>query len=203
MNRSTGKFAMKRVIAAAFVALTLAACSESATAPESSPVPAQPASFSAALPGTNVSINSGSCTLISSSTGEVRCSYDIANPDGILINIWPEAHLVMNYQCVNSSTGKIQSSGTGSRWIYGAVTVTDVHPTATNTQLSTATLPNDYVRKDTKRNTCKGKQTLVITNYAMDYFDVYVDNYYSGQPYTEYAFGCLGSEDWGFGCEVI
>src|SRR5215208_7968928 len=120
---------MKRLIAAAFVVLTLAACSETTTEPNTSTVPTQPGSFSVAVPGTNVSINSGSCSLISASTGDVRCSYDIANPDGILINIWPDAHLYMNYQCVNSSTGKIQSSGTGSRWIYGAVTVTDVHPT--------------------------------------------------------------------------
>ncbi len=194
---------MNRIIAVAFVALTLAACSETTTEPETSRVPAQPASFSVAVPGTNVSINSVSCGLISASTGEVRCSYDVANPDGILINIWPEAHVVMNYQCVNSSTGKIQSSGIGSRWIYGNVTVTDVHPTAVDVQLSMATLPNDFVRKDTRRNTCKGKQTLVITNYAMDYFDVYVDNWYNGQPAAEYAFGCLGSKDWGFGCEVI
>ena len=194
---------MNRIIAAAFAALTLAACSETTTEPHTSTVPARPVSFSATLPGTNVSINSLSCSLISASTGEVRCSYDITNPDGTLINIWPEAHLRMNYQCVSPSTGKIQSTGVGARWAYAASTVTDVHPTADNIQLSTATLPNDYVRKDTKRNTCKGKQTLVITNYAMDYFDVYVDNYYSGQPSTEYAFACLGSEDWGYGCEVI
>ena len=194
---------MNRIIAAAFVALTLAACSETTTEPTTSRVSAQPASFSAALPGTNVSINSLSCSLISASTGEVRCSYDITNPDGILINIWPEAHLTMNYQCVSPSTGKIQSTGVGARWAYAASTVTDVHPTADNLQLSTATLPNDYVRKDTRRNTCKGKQTLVITNYAMDYFDVYVDNWYDGQPAAEYVFGCLGSKDWGLGCEVI
>jgi hypothetical protein len=82
------------------------------------------------------------------------------------------------------------------------VTVTDVHPTAVDVQLSTATLPNDFVRKDTRRNMCKGKQTLVITNYVMDYFDVYVDNWYSGQPAAEYTWGCLGSKDW-MGCEVI
>jgi hypothetical protein len=203
MHRSTQGFAMKRTIAAAFVALTLAACSETTTEPDTSRVPAQPASFSAALPGTNVSINSASCSLISASTGEVRCSYDIANADGVLINIWPEAHLVMNYQCVSPSTGKIQSSGIGARWTAASSTVTDVHPTANNIQLSMATLPNDYVGKDTRRNTCKGKQNLVITNYSMDYFDVWVDNYYTGQPDTEYVYGCLASKDWGYGCEVI
>ena len=203
MNRSTQEFAMKRIIAAAFVALTLAACSETTTEPDTSRAPTQSASFSVAVPGTNVSINSVSCSLISASTGEVRCSYDITNPDGILINIWPEARVVMNYQCLSSSTGKIQSSGIGARWIYGNVTVTDVHPTADNVQLSTATLPNDFVRKDNKRNTCKGKQTLVITNYSMDYFDVYVDNWYDGQPSTEYTWACLGSKASGLGCEVI
>jgi hypothetical protein len=194
---------MNRIIAAAFVAITLAGCSETTTEPDTSTVPTQHASFSAAVPGTSVSINSASCSLISASTGEVRCSYDITNPDGILINIWPEAHLIMNYQCVSPSTGKIQSTGVGSRWAAASSTVTDVHPTADNLQLSTATLPNEYVRKYTRGNTCKGKQTLVITNYAMDYFDVYVDNWYDNQPSTEYAFGCLASKDWALGCEVI
>ena len=194
---------MNRIIAAAFVAITLAGCSETTTEPDISTAPTQHASFSAAVPGTSVSINSASCSLISASTGEVRCSYDITNPDGILINIWPEAHLVMNYQCVSPSTGKIQSTGVGARWAAASSTVTDVHPTADNLQLSTATLPNEYVRKYTRGNTCKGKQTLVITNYSMDYFDVWVDNYYTGQPGTEYTYGCLGSKDWGLGCEVI
>jgi hypothetical protein len=203
MNRSTQEFTMKRIIAAAFVALTLAACSETSTEPQTRTAPTQPASFSAALPGTNVAITSGSCSLLSASTGEVRCSYDIANPDGILINIWPEAHMIMNYQCVNPSTGKIQSSGVGSRWTAASWTGTDVNPTANNIQLSTATLPNDYVHKDTKRNTCKGKQNLVITSYSMDYFDVWVDNYYSGQPGEEYVYGCVASKDWGYGCELI
>ncbi|HKH84898.1 MAG TPA: hypothetical protein VKA25_14520, partial [Gemmatimonadales bacterium] len=68
MNRSTQEFAMKRIIAAAFVALTLAACSETTTEPDTSRAPTQSASFSVAVPGTNVSINSVSCSLISAST---------------------------------------------------------------------------------------------------------------------------------------
>jgi hypothetical protein len=200
---------MRHLISAAALAATLlAACSESSTAPEASfPEPgtasSPTASFGAGLPGTNVSITSGLCTQISTTTGEVHCSYSIANPDQIPLNIWPEAHMAIDYQCVNASTGKVQSSGTGFRWAYLYFEgVTDANPTGTDLNLGSAVLPNNYRGKYQRSNTCKKSQKLVVTKYTMQYWDIYVDNWYSGQPSADYKFTCLGSDNL-YGCEVI
>jgi len=200
---------MPRIIAAACITLLLAACSESATAPETSNAPTGNAplehpSLNVALPGTTASITSVSCTLTTPATGEILCSYDIANPDHLLLNIYGGASLYMAYQCVNSSTGKIQSSGIEGRWLSFAVMgTTEANPTGTNVQVSTATtLPNTYTKRYTKLNTCKGKQSLVITNYSMPYFDVLIDNHYSGQPDAEFSWACLGT-DTRYGCAVL
>jgi hypothetical protein len=187
--------------AAALAATLLAGCSESTTAPETTtpehggvaaPIP----NFSATLPGTSVTITDGFCTQISTITGEVRCDYNVSNPDGLLLNIYPEAVLNLSYQCVNPSTGKVQSSGTGSRWAQAYVEgVTGTTLTGTGVKLGTPTLPNTYVKKYNKYNTCKGKQNLVITNYTIAYWDIYVDNWYSGQPSDQYNWTCLGQDD--------
>jgi|SRR5215203_2055721 len=198
------------VSAAALAAMLLAACSESSTAPEintpekgtvSTPTPTP--SFSATLPGTNVTITSGDCTQISTTTGEVRCNYSVSNPDGIMINIYPEAQLSLDYQCVSPSTGKVQSTGTGIRWVnawFEGVTATN--PTGSNIKLATATLPNTYIKQNRKYNTCKGKQTVVVTNYTMHYWDIYVDNWYVGQPGEQYKSTCLAMDD-RYGCETV
>lgn len=181
--------------AAAVAVALLAACTETPTDPNTGRVPADHPSLSATLPGTTASITTGSCSLISPTTGEVRCSYDIANPDQVLLNIYPDAQLGVDYQCLNASTGKVQSSGTSVRGVYASIEgVTAANPTGTNVQLSTATLPNHYTRNYTKYNTCKGKQTLVITNYSLLYWEIWVDNWYSGQPNEDYRFTCLGSD---------
>jgi hypothetical protein len=202
---------MRHFIPAALAVALLAACSESSTEPTTreipaptSEIPAPPTSYSAGLPGTSASITSGSCSLISSSTGEVRCSYDVANPDGLLLNIYPGARLKMDYQCVSPSTGRVQSGGSDVRWAVGADVygVTATNPTATNVKLSTPTVPNNYVHKDSKFNACKGKQTLVVTNYAMQYWEIYLDNWYAAQPNTDYIYTCLASDSNYRGCET-
>jgi hypothetical protein len=194
--------------AAALAAILLAACSESSTAPETSApdnstIPATPPSFSATLPGTSTVINSASCNLVNSTTGEVRCNWDISNPDHISLEILPGALMEIAYQCVNSSTGKVQSSGISTRWAWWAdYEVTDANPTGTNIQLATATPPSTYTRKYTKLNVCKGKQTLVVKSYAMQYWDVFIDNFYIGQPDADYKWTCLGSDE-RYGCESV
>lgn len=193
---------MRRVVPFALVAAMLAACSESPTEPATSksPAPAAAPSFSVALPGTTASITSGSCSLVSASTGQVKCSYDVANPDGLLLNIYPEAMLDIDYQCVNASTGKVQSSGTNARWAVGSFEgVTATNPTGTDVQLGSPTINNSYVRKDKKYNACKGNQKVIITNYSMRYWEVYLDNWYSGQPNADYTWTCLGF-DTSHGC---
>jgi hypothetical protein len=192
---------MRHFISAAMAATLLAACSENSTAPDTSVpengtvAPASP-SFSATLPGTNVTINDGSCTQISTTTGEVDCSYNISNPDQIPLNIWPEAEMAIDYQCVNASTGKVQSSGTGYKWAWLYFeSVTDANPTGTGLKLGSAVLPNNYRGKYQKSNTCKRSQKLVITNYKMMYWDIYVDNWYNGQPDADYTWNCLGMDE--------
>ncbi len=54
---------MRRLIPAVFVAAILAACSESSTGPEATSAPEQRPSFSVAVPGTSIAINSASCSL--------------------------------------------------------------------------------------------------------------------------------------------
>jgi hypothetical protein len=39
----------------------------------------------------------------------------------------------------------------------------------------------------------------VITNYNLEHWDVWVDNYYQGQPYEQYASTCY-SDDGKYGC---
>jgi hypothetical protein len=188
---------MRRIVPFVLTAAMLAACSESPTDPSSSksPAPAAP-SFSVALPGTTASISSGSCSLVSASTGQVTCSYDVANPDGLLLNIYPGAMLAVDYQCTNASTGRVQSSGTGSRWTWAAFEgVTATNPTGTDITLASPTVNNSYTRKDRKFNACKGNQKLIITNYSLKYWEVYLDNWYSGQPNADYTWTCLGADN--------
>ena len=193
--------------AAALAAMLLAACSESTTAPETSapehgtssssnPAP----SFSATLPGSNVSVTSGSCSLISSVTGEVHCSYDVSNPDQLSINIYPEAQMAIDYQCVNATTGKIYSTGTGYRWTWIPFErVTEANPTGTDIKLGSATLPSGNSGKYHKSNACKAKQKLVITKYSLYHWDIWVDNYYDNQPSADYQWMCY-AEDGMYGC---
>lgn len=199
---------MRHLVSAAALAMLLAACSESSTAPEISvpengtAAPAAP-SLSATMPGTNVTITSASCAQISTVTGEVRCDYDVANPDGIMINIYPEARMNLEYQCVSPSTGKVQSTGTAERWAYAVFEgVTAINPTGTNVKLSTATVPNSYAKKYNKLNACRGKQIAVITKSTMVYWEAYVDNWYVAQPAGQYKSTCLGSDD-RYGCETV
>ena len=188
------------VPAAALAAMLLAACSETSTGPETggpekSPAPAAPA-FSATIPGTNVTITSGFCVQISTTTGEVRCDYSVSNPDGVLINIYPEAQLILEYQCVNPNTGKVASTGTSYRWENAWTEgLTGTTLTGSNVKLSTATPPNTYVKKYNKYNVCKGRQVVVVTNYTMLYWDIYVDNWFSGQAADQYNYTCLGLDD--------
>jgi hypothetical protein len=178
----------------------LAACSESPTNPDPETSSAGRPSLSVTLPGTNVTINSAACSLVSSSTGGVKCSYDVSNPDGLLMNIYPQAVLQVDYQCVNPSTGKIMSSSTMNRWTWGyheGLTATSY--TATDEALTNPALPSNYTRSNKKYNACKGKQTPVPTHYALAYWEVGVDNYYSGQPNADYRYVCLASQNW-YGC---
>jgi hypothetical protein len=162
---------MRRLIPAVFVAALLAACSESPTSPDATPTPTpeQGPSFSVALPGTSAAINSASCSLVSSSKGDVLCSYNVSNPDGLLLNVIPAAIVDIAYQCQNASTGKVMSTGTDRRWVenhHSDVTATTY--SATDEALPTAALFTGH----TKLNPCKGRQSAVVTNHSLVYWQV-------------------------------
>jgi hypothetical protein len=193
---------MPRLIAAALLAMMLSACSETPTDPTTTEAPSERPALSIVLPGTTASITSASCSLVSASTGQARCSYDIANPDGLLLNIYPGARLNVAYKCVNASTGKIQSTGSILRWAAGADVdgVTTTNPTATDVQLSIPTAPSGYIHKDSKINVCNGKQITVVTNYSLVYWEIYLDNWYPGQPNADYSWTCMSADPSYRGC---
>ena len=108
--------------------------------------------------------------------------------------------MAIDYQCVNASTGKIYSTGTGYRWTWIPFErVTDLNPTGTDIKLGSTTLPTGNSGKYHKSNTCKAKQKLVITKYSMYHWDIWVDNYYDGQPSADYQWMCY-AEDGMYGC---
>jgi len=167
----TGVIAMRRVIPVVFVAAMLAACSESPTSPEATRAPDPRPSFSVSVPGTNVAVNSFSCRLVSSIKGDVLCSYNVSNPDGLTMEITPQTRVDISYQCRNSNTGKVMSTGSQMRFVYNKhVGITATTYSATNEALPTASLyivTNPAYARD---NPCKSNQTTVVTGYSLVYW---------------------------------
>jgi hypothetical protein len=185
---------MRRLIPAVLATAMLAACSES-TSPEPTPVREQHPSWSVTLPGTSTTINSASCNLVSSSKGDVLCSYNISNPDGLLLNVIPAAIVDIAYQCQSPSTGKVMSTGTDRRWVEQRhSSVTAITYSATNEPLPTAALFNFSNGPGAKLNPCKGKQTPVVTNYSQQYWEVRIEK--------DITSVCAGSDD-RLGCQAL
>lgn len=167
----TGALAMLRLIPAVFVAAILAACSESSTSPDATTTPEQRPSFSVTVPGTNVAVNSFSCSLVSSTKGDVLCSYNVSNPDGLTMEITPQARVDIAYQCLNSNTGKVMSTGSQMRFVYNKhVGITATTYSATDEALPTASLYIVTNHPYTKYNPCKSNQTTVVTGYSLVYW---------------------------------
>ena len=169
------------------IALTilLAACSEGPTDPTATNIPESPSLVATSIAG--VTFNSASCTLANSTTGEVRCSWDITNTSGKSLDYWPEAQMAITYNCLDSR-GQIRSSGTANAWSsLGYVDVTSTSITGTNQQLSTAVPYNTGTASYKKYNACRGGQQLKITGYTMLYWDVWLE--------VEGRSACLGSDN--------
>jgi hypothetical protein len=188
---------MRRLIPAVLAAAILAACSDSSTGPEATTAPEQRPSFSVTLPGTNIAITSASCSLVSPIKGDVLCSYSVSNPDGLLMNVLPAAYIDIAYQCQNSGTGKVLSTGVQTRRVayphYGITTTTY---SATNEALPTAKLATPTNPSSTE-NPCKGKQIAVATGYSLQYWDLTV---YMGSSSPPSA--CVAS-DTRYRCTVL
>src|SRR5918994_1566711 len=109
-------FRITRVVLSSALTIILASCSEAPTDPTGTYVPQSPSlAIATSTPG--VAFNSASCTLASSTTGEVRCSWDITNANGTSLGIHPQAHMAITYNCLDSR-GQIRSSGINNAWSY-------------------------------------------------------------------------------------
>jgi hypothetical protein len=180
---------MRRLIPAVLATAMLAACSES-TSPEPTPVREQHPSWSVTLPGTSTTINSASCNLVSSSKGDVLCSYNVSNPDGLLMDVTPHARVDIAFQCLNANTGKVMSTGTQLRFVEQKhLGVTATTYSATNEPLPTAQLLT------TKLNPCKRKQTAFVTGYSMPVWWLSVENS-SGSV-------CVSNPEATLGCKTL
>ena len=183
-------FRTTTVVLSTALTILLAACSEDPTSPAAPNIPQASSLVATSMPG--VSFNSASCTLVSSTTGEVRCSWDITNSNGMSLNIFPQAHMAITYNCLNNR-GQIRSSGTTNAWSYlSFLGVTSTSITGTNQQLVTA-VPYTGWGSSKRFSTCKASQQVQITGYAMLYWHIIID--------TPTASACLGSDN-RMGCFV-
>jgi hypothetical protein len=176
------------------IALTilLASCSEAPTGPGVTNIPESP-SLAVATHIAGVAFNTGSCTLANSTTGEVRCSWDITNANGMSLGIHPQAHMAITYNCLDSR-GQVRSSATNNAWGYlSFLHVTSTSIAGTNQQLVTAVPYNTGTGSSKKFNACKPSQQLQITGYSMLYWHIIID--------TPTASACLGSDN-RMGCFV-
>jgi hypothetical protein len=176
------------------IALTilLASCSEGLTEPAATNIPQSPSlAVATSIPG--VAFNSASCTLANSTTGEVRCSWDITNANAASLGIHPQAHMAIAYNCLDSR-GKIRSSGTNNAWSYlSYLGVTTTSILGTNQKLVTAVPHTGTGSSKRLYNVCKRSQQLQITGYAMLYWHIII--------HTPIGSACLGSDN-RMGCLV-
>src|SRR5918994_6590754 len=179
-------FRITRVVLSSALTIILASCSEAPTDPTGTYVPQSPSlAIATSIPG--VAFNSASCTLASSTTGEVRCSWDITNANGTSLGILPQASMTIAYNCLDSR-GQIRSSGTTNHWSslsFSNVTSTSI--TGTNQQLATVVPYNSGTGSSKKYNACKGGQQVQITGYTMQYWHIYIAG--AGEN------ACLGSDN--------
>lgn len=182
-----GALTMRRLISAVLAAALLAACSESPTSPASTASDQRP-SLSVSLPGTSITINSASCSLVSSTEGDVLCSYSVSNPDGLPMDVAPHARVDIAFQCVNASNGRVMSTGTQLRFVEQEhLGVTATTYSATNEALPTAEL---LITK-----LCKGKQTAIVTGYSMPIWWLSVES--SGNSV------CVSNPEATLGCKTL
>ena len=180
-----------RVVHSIALTLLLASCSEGLTEPAATNIPQSP-SLAVPTPMAGVAFNSASCTLANSTTGEVRCSWDITNTSGNRLDYWPGAQMAITYNCLNSK-GQIRSSGTANAWSYlSYLGVTSTSIIGVNQQLVTA-VPHTGTGSSKRYNVCKATQQLQITGYTMLYWHILID--------TPTASTCLGSDN-RMGCLV-
>src|ERR1044071_2195963 len=102
----------RKCIAAVMFALVAAACSDAPTSPGNALTPSSLISISATPDPTLVTFNSASCALTNAAAGIVTCNWNITNAAANSLNLWAQAILTVNYDCVNPNNGRVASSET-------------------------------------------------------------------------------------------
>jgi len=181
----------RKCLAVAMLAVVAAACSDTPTSPDNVLTPRSLITISVTPDPTLVTFNSASCTLTNSSTGAVSCSWDISNPAMNSLNLWAQAVLTVNYDCVNPHNGHIASSE--QRDLETLVQVfgqSGATLTGTNVALPATFLPTNLKGQDHKLNACKGNGVPMSLSYTLTYWDVSVITTTGAQ-----RFSCFASDD--------
>ena len=165
---------INRAVAALVAICALTACHDSSTGPDNALDLKGPSSAITADP-TLVTFGSASCSLTSSATGAISCSWNISNPDQTHLITSAEALLTASYDCVNSRNGRTASSE--NRQLRTA----DQYPvdsatslTGSNVSLAPPLLPTTYTGKMKKQNACADHQVVQGLSWSLDYWQVSV-----------------------------
>ena len=164
----------RKCFAAAMLALFVAACSDAPTSPRE--ITASSLIAIAVTPDpTLVTFNVASCALTNVSAGIVTCSWDITNSAANSLNLWAQAILTVNYNCVNPNNGHIASSETRDlETLVQLFGQTSTSLTGTNVVLPATFLPTGLKGKLHKDNACKGNGVPMGIQYTLTYWDVSV-----------------------------
>ncbi|HEX6576381.1 MAG TPA: hypothetical protein VF042_15540 [Gemmatimonadaceae bacterium] len=165
---------LRRSTVLTLAALALGACSESPTTP-TNVTTMESLGTAAVVDPTLVTFNSASCTLTSSVTGIVNCSWNISNPAQEVVNLSATALLDVSYDCVNPKNGRVQSSETTQLRTFRVESgVFSTSLTGTNVALPWLILPTDFSGSLKKQNACKGNHVPQNAEWSLNYWDVSV-----------------------------
>jgi hypothetical protein len=181
----------RELLAAAMFAFVATACSDAPTSPENALAPRSLITISVTPDPTLVSFGLTTCALTNSASGAVSCSWNINNPGLHVLNLWAQAVLTVNYDCVNPKNGRIASSEQRDlETLVQFSGVSDALLVGSNVALPATFLPTDLKGQDHKLNACKGQNVPMSKVYSLTYWDVSVITT-SGQQ----RFSCFGSDN--------
>jgi len=163
---------INRAVALLVAILAATACQDSAVSPDNAADVGSP-TFALLPDPTLVSFGPTSCSLTSSATGAVSCSWTINNPDQIKLITSAEALLTASYDCVNPKNGRIASSEdrqlrTADQYPVDSATSL----TGSNVAISPPFLPTDNTGNQKKQNACKGNSVVQGLSWSLDYWQV-------------------------------
>lgn len=181
----------RKCIAAVMFALVAAACSDAPTSPGNALTPSSLISISVTPDPTLVTFNSASCALTNTAAGIVTCNWNITNAAANSLNLWAQAILTVNYDCVNPNNGRVASSETRDlETLFQLFGQSSTSLTGTNVVLPATFLPTGLKGKEHKDNACKGNGVPMSIQYSLTYWDVSVITTTGTQ-----RFSCFGSDN--------